>query len=575
MPPYWSPKYLKNVDKLSKPIYKIKEETDIYVKVRDGVRLCLNIFRPDSEGKFPVLLAESGYGKERQSIKIPPQSFDSIVFDHDIEAGNTKFFVSRGYVHVILDSRGVGKSEGEYWGPYNAYEQQDTADVIEWLAQQPWCNGNIGMIGISWFGGIQFLVAAQRPPHLRAIMPAEAQVDRYRRAYNGGIITPFYYYLETSENNPKLYSAKLYGKEELERRVKERLEDPEIKYNSYYYGVLASPSVKTAFADMLLHPLDGPFWWERSGYKKFDKISIPVYVASFWGMGPNTKGAFDALNDPTLNVPKRIGIFMQWREVSLPGPNMLNPQWLRWYDYFLKGIDTGMMDEPPIMLYVMGVKRFRFEREWPLARTIWTKYYLRRMGELATTPEDEDNIPPDAFIHNPPISSKRIESLTYSTAPLPKPLELTGPVALYLHAAIDQEDANFVTRLWDVSPNGDKTLLESGYLKASHRALDEKKSKPWQPYHTHLKAEPVPPGQVIQYAIDIGPISMVFAPYHRIELDITSMDPLPQVHHHKIYLMNHLPSQTLTCYKIYRDAKYSSHLLLPVITDTPEEYYIN
>lgn len=579
MPPYWSAKYLKNADKLSRPLYKIKEERDVYVPVRDGVKLCMDIFRPDADGKFPALFAPSGYPKDIQSLKIPPQPVQSFVFDHDVEAGDIDFFVSRGYVHIILDARGTGKSEGEWWGPYNILEQQDCYDVVEWIARQTWCNGNVGMIGISWFGVIQRLTAAQQPPHLKAIFPVEAIYDLFRWACGGGIYSTHYWVLENeiTAHSPRLESEKLYTKEELQCKFKERLEDPDIKNNFYWYRVLSNLEKirkHTAFADMLLHPSDGPFWWERSGHKKYDRIKIPVYEGSFWGEQQLTGGVFDSYTDPELKVLKRAGIFMHSTRLTLPGPRELNPEILRWYDHWLKGIDTGMMDEPPIKILVMGINRFRYEKEWPLARTKWTKYYLRRFGELAVEPEGDEEIPPDTLVHHPPIASNKIETLTYSTSPMTQPLEVTGPVALHIYASIDQDDAHFIARLCDVSPNGKSLILEKGRLKASHRTLDENKSKPWRPYHSHLKPEPVKPGQIYEYSISIGYISNVFQPNHFIELQMTTMDPLPQIYHHKMMLMSHLPRATLTYHKIHRDAKYQSHLLLPVIPETPEEAYI-
>jgi hypothetical protein len=155
---------------------------------------------------------------------------------------------------------------------------------------------------------------------------------------------------------------------------------------------------------------------------------------------------------------------------------------------------------------------------------------------------------------------------------------------LRLHASIDQEDANFIVHLYDVSPAGERSLLECGYLKASHRALDESRSKPWRPYHDHTKSEPVTPGEIYEYVIPILPTSRVLPPRDRIELEITTMNPQVRTRYVEraatatggggLSGMGHLPSFRLTYYKIYRDAKYPSHLLLPVIPETKEESYI-
>lgn len=592
MQPYWNARYLKNIEKLSKPIHKIKEERDIYVPVRDGTKLCLDIFRPDAPGRFPALLTVSGYSKEQQSLhlstKMPPQDFRSIIFDHSIEAGSIDFFVERGYAQVIPDPRGVGKSEGEFYGIHCKYDQEDSYDIIEWVAQQPWCDGNVGMMGISWFGVIQRLVAAQQPPHLKAIFPADASDDFYQWAYNGGIPSPYFLYIERVAHivNGKLLSEQLYTKEELEKKFRERLEDPDIKYNSYIMTVLKTPKKDPMYVDILLHPTDGPFWWERSAYKKLDKIKVPTYEGSFWSNHYMTEGNINCFADPALNVPKKLTMFTSHPFVKLPGPPEWNPEILRWFDHWLKGVDTGIMDEPPIKLFVMGINKFRYENEWPIARTKRTKFYLRIFGDLADEPEKEEEIPPDTLVHTPPSVSNRVLSLLYATPPLSESVEVTGSPILHLYAALDQEDANFIVHLYDVAPGEERSLLEVGYLKASHRIIDEDRSKPWRPYHNHMRVEPVKPGHIYEYVIPILPFSRVIKAGHRIELEITTMDPIVKTRYLEhptargggsggLTGMGHLPSFRLTYYKIYRDAKHQSHLVLPIIPETPKELYIS
>ena len=147
---------------ISQPKYGIRTQKDVYITVRDGIKLCVNVYRPDSPGKFPALLALGGYGKELQEELIPPQPLNkSAVWDGNIEAGDTPDIVNRGYVHVIGDLRGVGKSEGEYAGMWSTQEGRDGADIVEWIAKQPWCDGNVGMIGYSYYGGSQLATAAQ------------------------------------------------------------------------------------------------------------------------------------------------------------------------------------------------------------------------------------------------------------------------------------------------------------------------------------------------------------------------------------------------------------------------------
>ena len=196
---------------ISQPKYGIKTEKDVFVPVRDGIRLCMNIYRPDAGGKFPALLAMGGYGKELQEVLIPPQPLQkSPLWDGNIEAGDTPDVVSRGYVHVIGDVRGVGQSEGEHTGVFSSQEGRDGADVVEWIAQQPWCDGNVGMIGYSYYGGIQLKVAIEQPPHLKAVFVSHILNDFYRdsMAYVGGVIGLFHYGIWDGRHGTSGYAPK-------------------------------------------------------------------------------------------------------------------------------------------------------------------------------------------------------------------------------------------------------------------------------------------------------------------------------------------------------------------------------
>ncbi len=154
---------------------------------------------------------------------------------------------------------------------------------------------------------------------------------------------------------------------------------------------------------------------------------------------------------------------------------------VRWHDHWIKGIDTGILDEPPIKVFVMGINKWRFEDEWPLARTKWTKFYLHLKGGLSSDPPGEGGH--DTFTQPAPYKDPTVYCLRYSTGPLEDDVEVTGPLALYLEASIDKDDTNWIADLVDVDPEGNKQLISQGYLKAAHRALDKTKSKPYQPIH--------------------------------------------------------------------------------------------
>src|SRR5208282_4821998 len=175
--------------------YGVKAEENVMVTTRDGVRVAIDIYRPDAPGKFPALLALSPYGKSAQVFQTPPQPFGKSIFEASVESGDPYFYASRGYVYVIGDIRGTGDSEGEYEGVMSCHEGEDGADVVEWLAQQPWCDGKIGTAGICYFANTQLQVAAAQPPHLKCIAPWEIfGDDLYNHgAYEGGVLNIFYY----------------------------------------------------------------------------------------------------------------------------------------------------------------------------------------------------------------------------------------------------------------------------------------------------------------------------------------------------------------------------------------------
>jgi len=555
-----------NAKKGSEAIYKIKAEKNVYVPMRDGVRLAVDIFRPDSDGKFPALVAICPYGKEIQSMELPPQPSHSVLLYGSIEAGNSDFIVSRGYVHVICDVRGTGRSEGEFTNIYAAIQATDGYDLIEWIAQQPWSDGNVGMIGISYFGVIQLMVAIEQPPHLKAIFPYDANNDRYRDGtYDGGILGSFYMYLANimlSANNLVSETLKNTPPDELERLIEERANDPEIKNNPAFYSILMNPRKNPIFFDIMMHPTDGPFYWDRSPYRKFDKIKIPCYLGSGWYAYAYTHlpGAFRAYAG--IEAPKKLII---GPPVFLERPfHQYHEEIIRWNDHWLKGIDTGIMDEPPIKIFVMGRNQWRYDQEWPLPNTTWTKFYLRSWERLSRETEKYYE-EPDCFVQMPPTMTRTVQSLQYMTEPLAEDIEVTGPIALYIYASIDAEDTNWIVSILDVDQNGSEKELTRGWLKASHRQIDKEKSKPWQPYHPHTKPSPVVPDQIYQYAIEIRPTSNLFRAGHRLKLQIASLD-LPATLTSYRPSPTHLACSKTTLHRIYRDESHPSYLLLPVVT---------
>lgn len=547
--------------RLSQPQHHIKEERDRLVAMRDGVRLACDVFRPDAPGKFPALLSCSLYGKEVQRITDERRPLSPRHGNGGQEAGDTRFFVSRGYVHVVADVRGSGDSEGEY-DFQGVREQQDGYDLVEWIAAQPWCDGKVGMLGMSYFGVVQHLIAAQQPPHLKAIAPYEAYTDRYRHSvYHGGLLNEGFFHqwwghVSIGTLRPPVF--RYLPAEEIRRRIAALERTPEIQDSPYLHLQLKHPEKNPLLFDFLVEPNDGPYYRERSSCTMLERIRIPVLLMARWSAWDiHLPGAFEAWKG--LDTKKKMIIF---ETLESTGPRR---PWrdhqdilLRWYEHWLKGNDTGMMDEPPIRLLIKGRNEWRDEHEWPLARTRWTRFWLRSGGGIGAEPgaPGQDQFTNDPYI----VPGKPSPCLRYATAALDEDIEITGPGALYLSAAIDQADTGWIVNLKDQAPDGSLRMVTKGWLRASHRKLDESRSKPYQPYHPHDARVPVPANERVEYAVELREMAMTFQKGHRMVLEVRAQDSSIEEP-----IWYHQTNAVPTRHTIHCGGKDGSYLLLPLI----------
>jgi predicted acyl esterase len=505
----------------------------------------------------------------------------SLYFDHSLEAGDIEFFVRRGYVFVIPDPRGIGLSEGEFLGVYNPQEQQDAYDVIEWLGgTYAHSDGKVAMLGYSYYGIIQMLVAALQPPHLTCIMPLSFTDDYYQHGYYGGVANTYMtmYWELCPANNPVTWSSKMYSEDEMKARMKAVQKDPDIAIISYFNKIFNTwpPKYHTFYLDYLLHPEDGPFWAQRSAKEIYGKVKVPTYLKCGWApTGRWSAPVFNAMNSAELDVYKRCGVMEAYGGMELPY-RFMNEECLRWYDHWMKGVDTGILEEPRFKMNIIG-RGYRYEHEYPLARTEWKKLYLRTFGQLRWERDPEGGLPPDSFTHRPPNITTKTETLVYRTDRFSRPMEFTGPVELRLFASIDATDANFIVKLWQITQGGARMpLCRTGSLKASHR-LDPARSQVGRPAHDHTRRAPVAPGEINEYVIEINPIGMVFDSGTCLELEIKAMDAFEHqdgTWTGKVGNMGPIPSASTINYKIYRDKDHPSYVLLPLIPATPGENWL-
>ncbi|GAU78632.1 CocE/NonD family hydrolase [Fusibacter sp. 3D3] len=581
IPVYWDRRYTKNLEQLSKPIYTMTLEENVEIVMRDGVRIYADIYRPKELDRAPALLAWSAYGKTMQALKRGSLPGSSNYFDHSLEAGDIEFFVQRGYCFVIPDPRGIGISEGEFLGIYNPQEQLDCYDTIEWLGTAyEHCNCKVSMIGYSYFGIIQMLVAALQPPHLTCIMPLSFTDDYYQHGYYGGVGNTYMsmYWELCPSNNPLPWSSKMYSEAELKQRMVDVQKDPDIAIISYFNKIFNTwpPRYHTFLLDYLIHPEDGLFWDQRSAKTIYDQVKVPTYLKCGWApTGRWSAPVFNAMNSKALTAFKRCGVMESYGGMELPY-RFMNEECLRWYDQHMKGVDTGILEEPLFKLNIIG-RGYRYENEYPLARTNWKKLYLRTFNQLRWEEDPEGNLPPDSFTHRPPNITNEVETLVYRTDRFSKPTEFTGPIELHLFASIDAEDANIIVKLWQITQGGTRMpLCRTGSLKASHKHLPDE-SQMGRPVHDHTQRVAIKPHEINEYVIEINPIGMAFDPGTSLELEIKAMDNFEhqdKAWQGKLGHLGPIPSATTINYKIYRDHDYPSYILLPMIPASPSELWL-
>jgi predicted acyl esterase len=572
----------------------IAVDRDVAVRMRDGVTIVVDVYRPDAPGAFPVLLAFATHSKEIQGTDypktFPPQPAWSSLWVGHMEAGDTRFFVTRGYIHVIGSPRGVGKSGdggSRLWDSY---------DLIQWIAAQPWCNGEIGMVGIGAFAAEQFHAARQRPPHLRAIFPydprgAYGALGGFREEYPGGVMHAFRYLQDHFSGAHLTKGAPGELPPEREQLWREAMENPDFRMYPHLFHLLGlrGQHMPRVF-DALLDPYDHEDQI-ASAEEEIAAIAVPVYTGAGWygytyKIHPSGAQNYFRL----LAGPKKL-LFTGPSHPERP-LRALRSEMLRWYDHWLRGVDTGVLREAPVTYWVMGANEWRTGQDWPLPETQWTKLYLSSWERLSAQPflehSVDDYLPPDAFVQMPPTQTNAIAKLRYLSEPLAHDLLVAGPIVLNLWASIDQDDTNWIVILKDVGPDvsvrtareGERAIrtdldereLTRGWLKASLRAIDPVRSLPWKPWHrlTRRSRQPVAPGEINEYSIEILATANLFKAEHRICVEISSLDLPTGVSGstNVEYIPYHIASSKTTLHKLYHDARHPSHLLLPVIPDT-------
>ncbi|HSW58996.1 MAG TPA: CocE/NonD family hydrolase [Dehalococcoidales bacterium] len=568
-------------------------DRDVVMEMRDGIKLRADIYRPADRRKHPAILIRTPYNKVCNA-------WHHNSFLHFIDATST------GYVVVIQDVRGRFASEGQWSGSdIFQHEGEDGYDSVEWIAAQPWCDGNVGMAGISALAGLQWMTAMENPPHLKAIAPGcggLANIGLGMQPRRGSGVASPAVLLSSIPGNALEVAARLEreGKDaqQMRRDIAWVQSDPERAV--YHLPLKDLPILRYEFLrntwDRLTRPVSQA---EQFSREKYERVTVPCLHQVGWYDGLEW-----AVIESYVNMRRRGGSALskqcqhlivgpwwhtEWGNflgalnfgptASLAG-GMISQSNLAFYDRYLRGVDTKL---PAVRYFLMGANIWCESDEWPLAETQWQRFYLHSRGHANTSNgdgtlsrEEPQSESPDQFCYDPlipvpsvggrffgtglvpgPLDQSRIESrhdvLCYSTPVLESELEITGPLELRLYAATSATDTDFTAKLVDVYPDGTAYNLAEGIRRASRIQAVEKIS-------------PIIPGKIYEYVIPLGETSQLFRKGHRVRLEISSSNfPMFDRNMNTGRAIGEDALGVIAFQTIYHQSEYASYLELPVI----------
>jgi predicted acyl esterase len=522
------------------------------------VTLDSDIFRPAAEGKFPALLAVHAYSKAVQSMEIAPIGFSAA--RGFIETGDFNFYVRRGYALLIINITGTHKSGGIF-GNIDPQSIQDVYEAVEWTASQPWCDGNVGMTGVSHFSRVSKRVAALNPPHLKAIFSPYGWTDMYRDLYyHGGIFNHGFMSHWVRANGPHFHTRNTlkeeWGESKYAQAVRAALGDPEISTVPYLVDVLRNPDAgaNSMVVDLILHNTCNDFYKERT--VDFERTTIPAYFGGDWGLYG-------------LHLPGDIRAFEKWKgpkKMAVGPPVYLDRplyqyayESLRWFDHWLKGINTEIVHEPRLHLFIVGTNDWKSADDWPLPETRWTPFYLHANGLLS----EHEFWPNEGFTvyEDSPFNHGEIE---FKTPPIVENTEICGPIVLNLYGSTTDTEVLWFISLWHIDAEDRHTLLTRGWLRGSQRELDLEASHPWQPVHLHTRREPLEPNRIYEFNIEVRPYGILLKAGERIAVKIKSADDDVANNFLEQVGIGHVSRRTASRVAVHHNADYPSHLLLPI-----------
>lgn len=555
---------------LSQPTYKVKIEQKVMVAMRDGVKLAAEVYRPDAPGAFPVILQRTCYGREN--------------------AQEASSYAKRGYVFVAQDVRGRGDSAGEFH-PL-VFEPKDGYDSVEWCAGQPWSNGNVGMIGASYLGYVQWAAAREGNKHLKCLIPIVSPTDamfNFPYAHGAFLLLSDLWWTNAVRGKTLNIEApdKMLNNLELMKTL------PVTDIDKKVFGTHIP-----FFQEWLRHSSNDAYWQQVSFTDRTKEIGpIPVLHVSGWfdGDGIGTKLNYAAMTK--AGYPNQKLIYGPWTHALNTstkigttdfGPESLrdlDTLYLRWFDHWLKGVDNGIDREPPVEVFLMGENKWRSFSAWPPKEAQMTRWYFHSKGHANAEKSDgtlSTGAPAsvestDRYTYDPtkpfiPLALLRPKEagqgldaawmdpknpdpnvLTYTSDALAQDQVVAGPISVHLAAATSAKDTDWFTVLEDVGPDGKGITLVRGILRARFHSSFEKPTL-------------LTPGAIGEYTIDLWTVGNVFKKGHRIRVYLTSSCFPLYDRNLNTGADNETTTATIVAKQtIYHNAAHPSYLVLPTL----------
>lgn len=578
----------------STEIYDSWVRTSQYLTMRDGIKLAADTIRPAKKGKvaeesLPVLWSHTRY---RRAVIDKEGTLRSMA---DSPLG--QLLLKHGYVLAAVDVRGAGASFGTYMGAFTREETQDAYEITEWLASQPWCDGHVGMIGGSYLGVTQLMAASAKPPHLKAIFPMVALFDIYSLVYHGGVYLDDF--LKTWSDLTRVLdtekTAAPVDADNDETLLKAAIAAHRSNRSVYemFSTLKFRDSRENSTAARLYYE-----WHPAALIEKINQSGVSMYLWCGW-FDSFTRDGF--LMFRNFTAPRKL-VIGAWshapRDPEIARDSAIAAiEHLRWFDYWLKGIDNGIMDEMPITYHVMKAVKdneWRTARQWPLPGEQPTQYYFHKgpSGSVNSTNDGKLSVEmpqtssgKDDYIVNyttssgqetrwdnavgggfsyPDLTKNDEKGLTYTTETLMEDVEITGHPVVHLWVSSTATDGDFFVYLEEVDSEGFSHYISEGTLRASHRALHQ---PPYDnlglPYHRSHEEDVIDliPGEPVELIFDLQPTSNIFDAGHHIRLTITCADK-------DNALTPDLSPPPLV--SVFRNADHASYVLLPVIRPEAE-----